>query len=53
MEELIEMVEEKEMPLKSYTITHSEANLSEEQIAIVVKWAEQVRINYGLLPKPE
>lgn len=53
MEELIEMVEEKEMPLKSYTITHSEAKLSDEQIKAVVTWAEQVRLNYTLTPKPE
>lgn len=53
MEELIEMVEEKEMPLKSYTITHSEAKLSDEQIKAVVTWAEQVRLNYALIPKPE
>jgi len=53
MEELIEMVEEKEMPLQSYTITHSEAKLSDEQIKAVVNWAEQVRLNYALIPKPE
>lgn len=53
MEELIEMVEEKEMPLKSYTITHSEAKLSEEQIKTMLTWAEQVRLNYALIPKPE
>jgi len=53
MEELIEMVEEKEMPLNSYTITHSEAKLSDEQIKAVVTWAEQVRLKYALIPKPE
>jgi hypothetical protein len=53
MEELIEMVEAKEMPLKSYTITHTEANLSDDQIKALVSWAEQVRLNYSLIPKPE
>ena len=37
------MVEKKEMPLPSYTWTHSEAKLTDTQIASVVKWAEQVR----------
>jgi hypothetical protein len=52
-EELIEMVEEKEMPLDSYTWTHSEAKLSDAQIKSVIDWAKQVRIKYALLPKPE
>lgn len=52
-EELIEMVEAKEMPLKSFTLTHSEANLTDAQIKSVVDWAKMVRIKYGLEPKPE
>lgn len=53
-EELIEMVEAKEMPLPSYTWTHSEANLSEEQIEAVISWAKDVRLKYQLtMPKPE
>ncbi len=52
-EELIEMVEEKEMPLKSYTWTHTHAKLSNEQIQSVVDWAKQVRMMYALIPKPE
>ena len=32
LEELIEMVEEGEMPLNSYTWAHSEANLSAQQV---------------------
>lgn len=53
LEELIEMVEEKEMPLPSYTWTHSEANLTDDQIASVLDWARQVRFKYSLDPKPE
>lgn len=53
MEELIEMVEEKEMPLKSYTWTHSEAKLTDAQIKSVVDWAKLVRIKYSLESKPE
>lgn len=52
-EEIIEMVEEKEMPLKSYTWTHSEAKLSNSQISAVVEWAKMVRLQYGLLPQAE
>jgi len=53
MEELIEMVEEKEMPLPSYTWTHNEAKLSDAQIQDVLTWAKQVRAIYALAPKPE
>jgi hypothetical protein len=52
-EELIEMVEEKEMPLNSYTWTHTEAKLTDAQIKAVVDWAKLVRLKYGLEPKPE
>ncbi|WP_242085123.1 heme-binding domain-containing protein [Aestuariivivens sediminis] len=52
-EELIEMVEAKDMPLKSYTWTHSEARLTDAQIKTVIDWAKLVRAKYGLLPKPE
>ncbi len=53
LEELIEMVEEREMPLPSYTWTHGEAKLSQEQINQVIAWAKQVRMGYALQPKPE
>jgi hypothetical protein len=52
-EELIEMVEDKEMPLNSYTWTHSEAKLTDAQIKSVIDWAKLVRAKYGLEPKPE
>lgn len=51
-EELIEMMESREMPLKSYTITHSEAKLTDVQIASVIDWANKVRIKYSLQKKP-
>jgi len=42
-EETIEMVEEKAMPLESYTYfgLHPEANLSEEDRKILVDWAKE------------
>lgn len=53
MEEIIEMVEKKEMPLESYTWAHAEAKLSQEQINAVINWANQLRFKYSLEPKPE
>jgi hypothetical protein len=52
-EELIEMVEKKEMPLKSYTWTHKEAKITDAQRKAIVDWAKLVRLKYGLEPKPE
>jgi hypothetical protein len=53
LDELIEMVEEKEMPLASYTWTHNEANLSDAEIKAIVDWAKNVRLKYSLEPKPQ
>ena len=46
MEELYEEVEEKHMPLESYTWMHSDAKLSDEEISAVVTWAKQVQSDY-------
>ena len=46
-EELIEEVEEKEMPLNSYTWTHANARLSDAQIEAIISWAKQVRTQYA------
>ena len=46
MDELHEEVEEKEMPLKSYTWTHADANLTPEQIEAVVAWGKKVQADY-------
>jgi mono/diheme cytochrome c family protein len=47
MDELYEEVEKGEMPLKSYTWTHSEANLTDDQVKQVVDWAKGVQANYA------
>jgi hypothetical protein len=39
MEETIEMVKEKEMPLESYTWIHKDAKLTEEEKAKLIDWA--------------
>ena len=45
-EELYEEVEKKNMPLDSYTWTHSDANLTDAQITMIVNWAKKVQANY-------
>ncbi len=39
-EEIIEMVKEGDMPLSSYTWTHADARLSEQQKQALVTWAQ-------------
>jgi hypothetical protein len=46
MDELYEEVEKGEMPLNSYTWTHTEANLTPEQITAVVAWGKKVQGDY-------
>ena len=48
LDELIEMVERKDMPLPSYTWTHSEAKLTDAQIKELLEWAQSVRDSYNL-----
>lgn len=43
MDELYEEVEKKNMPLDSYTWTHTEANLTPEQITEIVTWGKKVQ----------
>ena len=42
LEETIEMVQEDEMPLSSYTLIHTNAKLSTEQKAILKNWASAI-----------
>jgi len=42
MEETYEMVEKREMPLPSYTITHREAKLSDAEIRLLAGWARDL-----------
>lgn len=51
--ELIEIVETKEMPLESYTWVHSNAKLTDAQSALLIDWANRVRLKYSLEPQPE
>lgn len=41
LDEVVEMMEEGEMPLSSYTLIHKNAVLSKAQVQLVVDWAKQ------------
>jgi len=43
LEEIIEMVEEGEMPLASYLPLHAEAKLSDVDRQAIIEWAQQLR----------
>jgi len=43
LEEVIEMIQEGEMPLKSYTLIHGNAKLSDLQKTAIITWAEGLR----------
>lgn len=43
LEEIIELVEEGEMPLPSYLIIHGEAKLDKEQIQTFTEWIQEQR----------
>ena len=50
LDEIVEMIEEEEMPLPSYLIAHGDARLSAEQKALLVVWAKAVRKDLGYVP---
>ena len=53
LEEVIEMVENGEMPLKEYTWTHEDARLTEKQREDIIQWAKRSRAMYQLDLRPE
>ena len=53
LEEVAEVLEEGEMPLKSYTLMHSEAELTVAQKDAVIVWANQSRVLYELNQQPQ
>ena len=53
LEEVIEMLEAGEMPLKEYTWTHEAANLTSDQRNAIMVWASQTRVLYQLNQKPQ
>ena len=53
LEEVVEVIEAGEMPLKEYTWTHSDAKLTENQKQLIIKWAKQTRVLYQLNQQPQ
>lgn len=47
LEECVEMLQENEMPLKSYTWLHPEANLTNEQRQLLVVYFNSLRVTSG------
>lgn len=43
MEEITEQIKEDKMPIKSYTIIHQDAKLSNEDKQVLIQWADSVR----------
>lgn len=43
LEEMIEQIEENEMPLSSYTLIHGYAKLNSEEKDIVISWAKSIK----------
>ena len=41
LDEIVEMIEEHEMPLSSYTLIHTNAKLSEAQEMRLMQWAKE------------
>lgn len=50
LEEVVELVEEGEMPLESYTIVHKEAKLTNEEKATLVTWAKALHQQIKSMP---
>lgn len=46
LEESVEMIESKEMPLKSFTWIHPEARLSDEERQMLVTWFRKLQAEY-------
>ncbi|PWL38574.1 cytochrome C [Flagellimonas aquimarina] len=53
LEELVEEVDEGEMPLNEYTWTHKEANLTADQKKLLMDWAKTSRSLYQVADQPE
>ncbi|MDE3740719.1 heme-binding domain-containing protein [Maribacter polysaccharolyticus] len=53
LEEVVEVIEAGEMPLKSYTWVHSEAILTKAQKEAVMAWANQSKVLYQLNRQPQ
>jgi Haem-binding domain len=53
LDEMVEELEEGEMPLSSYLILHGEAKLSGEQKSQLINWAKKLRTDLGYVSEEE
>ena len=53
LEEVVEMMQEGEMPLSSYTITHGDAKLTESEKQLLINWANEGRKALGVPQEEE
>lgn len=53
LEELVEEIENGNMPLKEYTWTHETSRLTSAQRELIMKWAKRTRALYQLGQQPE
>jgi hypothetical protein len=44
MEETVEMIEEEHMPLESYTWTHKDARLTDNERSMLINWAKGIMV---------
>ena len=53
LNEVIDEVSEGDMPLASYTLIHHDADLTDQQVDMLLNWAKVARLNYssGLQPQ--
>ena len=52
LDEFIEMIEDKEMPLASYTLMHPEAKLTDNEIKTLTDWLTLVKIKIEVANQP-
>jgi len=52
LEECIEMINERKMPLKSYLLTHGEAKLSDSEIKTLTDWITFSKIKHEITDLP-
>jgi len=53
LEEVIEVLENNEMPLSSYTLMHSEAKLTNDETQVLINWATITKIKYEITNLPQ
>jgi len=46
MDEIVEFIEKKEMPLQSYLLMHKEAFLTKDEVKMVINWAKENQKTY-------